>query len=185
MSFFARRRLGSCLFPVALTVILLSSGCDSGINEPEAVTLTRDVSFRFEFGTEDVDGGKIAVIRSMDRVDLGDDLEGFSKDDIVSARVNTVELTRVQPPLLNLNALFREARFLVYLTEEQSAVVAESGSLPAEATGRLTAAPTVEIAEYAADRDFGAMLEVRAQDLPPDDYVVTAQVRLTLTLGGL
>lgn len=158
------------------------AGCDT--MTPEPITLpVKTVEFRFAFHADTVGTGAF-VVPAREAADLEGALEGFAKDEILSARVVGIEVERIEPPLARLGDLAE--RLTVRLTAPGASprLVGESGQLPA--SSRVTFAPaSADVGALLRAASFGAELSVDPRTLASDRYLLSARLNLEIVVEGL
>lgn len=151
---------------------------------PEPVTLpTKTVSFRFVFHSDTLGTGPFEV-RSSSVVDLEGALDGFGKEEILEAEVVGLELERIEPPLVALDAIAEALAVRLTAPGEAERTIGEVRSPPS--APRVTVTPaSVDVAALLRASAFGAVLHVDPQSLPSDRYELSAELRLRVVVEGL
>jgi hypothetical protein len=168
--------------PALLVLIFVVSGCDTLATE-EPVILTVEEEFDFEFNGNEVQAGQ--PILSVDNGDIGFQLGGLSKAEIVSAEVIEVELERGLPLDVNLNAIMTGATLRVQAGGQNSAVVGTLASAPADNNAEMTPG-TANVGAHLAASTFQATLQVTpVGSISNDFHLLTATITFRVTLEGL
>jgi len=167
------------------TVAIVIASCDA-VTDPGAITLqSKTVSFRFEFTADDVSSGDLIDVQSEGSVDLGPELlnDGFTKGEVLSATVTSVELERISPTNVNLN--FLEQASIDFSASGVSArTVAASTSLPDSRTANLSVS-SGDVTAYVVAPSFQAVMRVVPETVPPAGWVLRANVTLRIDVEGV
>lgn len=169
---------------LAIVAILIAS-CDA-VTDPDAITLqSKTVSFRFEFSADGVSSGDLIDAQSEGSVDLGPELlnDGFTKGEVLSATVTSVELERISPTNVNLNFL-QEASIDFSASGISARTVAASTSLPDSRTANLSVS-SGDVTAYVVAPSFRAVMRVVPETVPPAGWVLRANVTLRIDVEGV
>jgi len=184
------------LLLVAAGLALLVAGCDATGSEGTAV-LNADspeppvVEYEFRYTSQDVsnDGQQVDVV-SEGSDDLGTILgrNGFSRSDVVSARVDSVTLRRQSSPTTSgvrpkvFNYLSGATVFLG--TSDRGRRIADDQFDTTRQKIRLRVA-TPDVTEEIRDGSTPAFLRLTASDTVPDADVVDVTVYYQIEVGGV
>lgn len=162
-------------------------GCDTLVEGDETLILQpKNVTFRFEFSSDDLTPGTPIVVQAVQGADLGSALQadGYTKNDVVAARVTAVQLRRVNPLSFNLGALDG----VVLRIQSQGLSSVGIGSLPnppSTNNASMNLGPTRNVEQYVRQASFNGSLEFVPTALPADDYVLEAVVEITIEVEGV
>jgi hypothetical protein len=184
--------LRPALLVLAVGLVALA-GCDSALTDPDVVILTHELTrsgdgsaVSFSFDADDVTVGQSTVLRCGCTVDLDPWLasQGFSRDDIVEATVQSASLTMRLPVLERVDFLERaELRFEA--AGLQPAEVATRSVFPDARDVDLTPVSGRSVRAFAARDEFEPVLVIEAADLQAGaEYEMTVAVTLRLELEG-
>lgn len=174
-------------FGVFVAAAIFLYGCDTLLEDDETLILQpKNVTFRFEFSSDDLTPGQSIVIPSVQAADLGSALQadGYAKSDVVSARVTAVQLRRVNPLQFNLGSIDG----VVLRVQSQGVSAVGIGSLadpPSSNNAPMNLGPTRNVEQFVRQTNFSATLEFVPTVLPADDYVLETVVELTIEVGGV
>ena len=161
-------------------------GCD--VVEGGSIFLQpKEVVFRFEFSSDDLEVGQAVVIPATNSVDLGDDLlaDGFSKGEVLSATVSSATLERINPIGVQMSFL-SEVVVNLQVTGLSATTVARQSSLPDSRTAGLTIQPNINIANYVARSSFGSNISITPVEiLANEDYVLELTLAIRIEVEGV
>lgn len=100
------------VLPLLLLLLIVVAGCDSAAGGNVFLS-PRDVTFEFQVDGGNVTVGQQATANSTGSASLQGNLDGFSLDELVAARVTAVRLRRVSPLSDNLGGLLQSAQVAV------------------------------------------------------------------------
>jgi hypothetical protein len=166
-------------------VMILMASCDA-VTAPEPITLqSKTVSFRFEFTGDGVSPGDLVDMQSEGSIDLGPELldDGFTKGEVLSATVTSVELERISPTNVNLNFL-EEASIGFSASGISARTVAASTSLPDSRTANLSVS-SGDVTAYVVAPSFQAVMSVVPETVPAAGWVLRANVTLRIDVEGV
>lgn len=180
------RYRASFVCAVLLYVGVASSGCDTLAPREPIVLPEKRVTFRFEFNSAGRSVGEPLEVVSNASADLADDLarEGFTKAEIISATVLSVELVRILPVGVNVSFL-SEAGLALRSTGVARRTIARSTALPNDHRATI---PVVDagVTSYVTRPSFEAVLTgIPASLRPNEQYVLEATVRLRIEVEGV
>ena len=166
---------------------LVFYGCDTLTETGETVVLEPppEVTFRFEFSSDDLTPGETAIVSSVNSIDLTQELDafGYEKDEVVFAQVSQASLSRLQPSGFRLSSI---GGFSVRLVAgSSSATVASQGTLPNATSVELGLGPTTNVQTYVRQPSFSAVAEFVPSNLPADDYILTVTLELRIEIEDL
>lgn len=175
---------------VGLTAL---SGCDSALTDPDVVILTHELTrsgdgspVRFSFDADDVTVGQSTVLRCGCTVDLDPWLasQGFSRDDLVAATVQSATLTKISPPLERLD--FLDSAVLRFEAAGlQATEVATRSVFPDAIDVALNPVAGRSVLAFASRDEFEPVLVIEAADLQAGAlYELDVEVTLRLELEG-
>ncbi len=172
---------------VVLLIAFVVSGCDvAGIEEDEA-TLVYDAgagvgdAIVFSFDPAPVETGVLVDISSESSVDVGAFLneQGFGKEDIVSATIQTANLELLFPRGETLD--FLNTAILKLTAEGRTATeVADRTDFPGDDDANLDVRPGRDVAGYLQAGEFRPVLTIDASRL--DEEAEEYELYLVLTL---
>ncbi|GIV59492.1 MAG: hypothetical protein KatS3mg043_0581 [Rhodothermaceae bacterium] len=182
-------------FPVlAVLALLLLTGCDSVGEEGGTIVLRpevsedaegRDISFRFVS-----DGFPVGQLRDVScdcEVDLGPFLQdqGFSKADLVSARLESARLVMLFP--IDEQFDFLDQAILKFEADGLSATeVANRSGFPAAREATLNVLPNRDVTAFLTRNDFEVILQINARELvPSEEYEMALVMTFRLEVEGL
>lgn len=178
-----RRPMGIGVLLVLVAVVLAS--CDA-VTATEPITLqSKTVSFRFEFDSEGVSPGGSVDAQSNADVDLGPELlsDGFTKAEVITATVTSVELERISPTQVNLNFL-EEASIDFAASGISTRTIAGSNSLPDSRTAMLSVT-SANVTTFVVAPSFRAVLNVVPESVPEGEWVLRSNVTLRIDVEGV
>jgi hypothetical protein len=171
---------------VYLLLLVMTSGCDTlDLGGGDTITLTttvRDICFRF---TGITDGASRSVV-SEDGINLASFLlsEGFSKADVVSARVQSAEIRILFPQGQNLS-VFEAANLQLRTGGEGGVSVASSSDLANARNDALTVSTGRDIATLVQAPSFEGLLQLVGAANLQDDFEVTVNLTIAVDVEGL
>lgn len=168
---------------LVLAGLVALSGCDAVGGD--VLTLRKEVDFRFDFSTTGVEAGEELVVDSEGVVDFDDVLspEGFSKGELVSARVESVTLRRVTPLDATLDVFDRIA-FSLSAADLSVPVIAASDDPPTSRDVDLEVlAP--RITEAVVRPMFRGRLTIVPASSGSEQYVLTATMEVIVETEGV
>ena len=169
---------------LALVGVVIAS-CDA-VTATEPITLqSKTVSFRFEFDSDGVTPGGSVGVQSEADVDLGPELlsDGFTKAEVISATVTSVELERISPTTVNLNFL-EEASIEFAASGIAGRSIAGSNSLPDNRTAMLSVT-SANVTTFVVAPSFRAVLNVVPESVPEGGWVLRSNVTLRIDVEGV
>lgn len=171
---------------VYLAILLVTSGCDTlDLVGGDAITLTYstgDLCFRFNGVTS---GGSRTVV-SEDALDLAAFLssEGFTKGDIVGARVRSAEI-RLVFPLGQTLTIFDSADLQLRAVGGASVTVASSDAMANERRDNLDVNATRDVAGVVSAQGFEGVLQLVGAASIQDDIEVTINFTMDVDVEGI
>ena len=169
----------------AAAVLLVLSGCDVIADNP-SIALSHSATFRFEFSSDGRSAGEPFEVRSTSSVNLADDLlaDGFTKGEVLSASVTSVEISRTQPIGVHLSTL-GDVSLGLTATGVARTTIARSASLPDSDDGQL-AVQNASITAFVTAPSFSGVLTIDPASLRANsNYVLTTTVRLRVEVEGV
>ncbi len=171
---------------VYLAILLLTSGCDTlDLVGGDAITLTYstgDLCFRFNGITN---GGSRTVV-SEDALDLEAFLsrEGFTKGDVVGARVRSAEI-RLVFPLGQTLTIFDSVDLQLRAVGGSGVTVASSDAMANERRDNLDVNATRDVAGIVSAQGFEGVLQLVGAAGIQDDIEVTINITMDIDVEGI
>ena len=169
-------RSGSLI--VSLAVLL--TACDT-LTEPEPVVLDAATTFEFRFTVSG--SGAVGPVTSEEAADIGSQLEGFAKGEILAAEVTSVEIRRIQPVGQTLADLLTGAEVQVTTSGTDAATIATATSFPAQTRASLPPQAGVDVGRFLRASQFRARFV--PQGLPSGEYVFETSLEFRIEVEGL
>ena len=163
---------------LAVLMLFVLTGCDV-VGDDEPLVIREEVDFRFEFST-DGQVGETMSVQSNGVINLDDVLfdEGYTRDDVAIANLQSVTVERVQPVGTDLD-VFESIELSLIAQGVNVPTHAESDDLPSDDSAELTVtAPGVS--EVVWEEEFRARLTV----VPTieEEFVVRAVVAMRIDI---
>ncbi len=177
-----------------LVTALLVMGCDSSSSGGDTIflnhELTEDISgspITLAFSADDVATGRLQDIACDCELDIASflDVQGFSKSDIVSARLEAVEIVMLFP--VNERVDFLDQAILKLTAPGISPTeVANTSSFPSSRTGSMDILPNRDIASFLDRPTFGLILQINPATLRAgQNYQMSLILDVRMEVGGL
>lgn len=184
---------------LALLLLITLPGCDTAGEDTATFTLD-PVTFKFPvFDESNADNGEV-TLASESSIDLSSTLRefGFTKSEIVSAKVTSVVLDRqsvgatsdapvqlleTAPPGTKVFDFLNEAEVQLTASGQSTTTVASRvGGFDANLEGETVLDPrTVDVADFVKANTMGGGLTLRLDDLGTDSYRVNVNVTFEVT----
>lgn len=180
---FSRLRLVTLVLSAA--VLMLLPGCDT-TSSPEPITLQPiETTFRFDFASRNLEPDGTLEVPSSASVDLNDLLtEGFSKAEVLSAEVTSVELERLSP-LSDLSLFMRNASFSLQGGTGTPVTVAGLTDFPDAVSADMTLASDTRVTNVVTGSSFSGVLDVDVNAAEEEDFVLLVTVTLQVRVEGV
>ena len=173
---------------------LLLAGCDSSSSGGDTIflnhELTEDISgspITLAFSADEVTTGRLQDITCNCELDVADflDVQGFSKSDIVSARLEAADIVMLFP--VNENVDFLDQAILKLTAPGISPTeVANTCSFPSSRTGSMNVLPNRDIASFLDRPAFGLILQIDPATLRAgQNYQMSLVLTMRLEVSGL
>lgn len=174
-----------CAVALVLMVAISTSSCDA-IIEPRPVDLSATTSFRFEFSTQGVTPGQTLQVQSEESANLQSELDrfGYTKAEVISATVTSVELERINPTSIDLSVL-DEALLAFSASDVSTKNVASSESLPGSRTANLQVGTSSDVTSFVTAPSFRGSLTVVPNTVPQGGFVLRATVTFRIQAEGV
>lgn len=162
--------------------ILWLSGCDT-VQQPELITLTAQETFTFEVNGATLTPNKTTTLFS-EAADVSDQLAGFSRNDIKTATVTSIQLERLQPIGTNLSeAMSTVAIYLEPPSPSPGAIqIGAVADVPDKDQVVIQAQPMGLVAPFLQAGDFRTGLQFQVADTVPDQ-TLRYQLKVTFSIG--
>jgi hypothetical protein len=163
---------------------LYAAGCDT-LGDPGALQLSYEETFEFRVNGSQLQAGQETEVVSQNQVDLSSDLssDGFTTAEVLSARVTSVEIERIQP--LNVDLRFLSAAAFQLRAGSQTREVASRTGFPSDETADLSA-QAVDVAAFIRAPVFRGVLRLTpAQVSAGDQYRLEVRVRFSVDVEGV
>lgn len=170
---------------LAAVVAITTASCDVVATTDPLTLQAKTVSFRFEFDSEGIESGETVEAQSVESVDMGPILsaDGFTKAEVLSATITSVELERISPANVNLD--FLEQAELAFTASGMSRrSIASSASLPASRDAPLSIANS-DVMTFVVAPTFRAVASVVPATVPQAGFVLRANVTLRIRVEGV
>ncbi len=185
-----RTRLHFLLLMTALFVM----GCDSSSSGGDTIflrhELTEDIGgspITLAFSADDLSTGRLQDIICDCELDIASflDVQGFSKSDIVAARLEAAEIVMLFP--VNENVDFLDQAILKLTAPGISPTeVANTSSFPSSRTGSMNILPNRDIASFLDRPTFGLILQIDPATLRAgQDYQMSLVLDMRLEVSGI
>ncbi len=179
---------------VSFCLLLLISGCDSGLSGVDSVFLTAELStdtqaspIRFTFEGGAVETGRLTDVSCGCQLDVAAYLadRGFSKADILSATISSARLVMLFPISERLD--FLETAILKLTAPGNSVTeVAQQSTFPQAREVELTPLAGRDVAGFLDDSTFAPILQIDASRLQAAaDYEIGLVLEIRLELAGI
>jgi len=173
--------------------VLAFSGCDSGSNGDNILTLQIEVSedmngkdIDFTFASDTFQTGRLEDVPCGCNIEIDAFLEsrGFTKSDIQSARLKSARLVMLFPVSERLD--FLSQAILKFESDGLSATeVANQSSFPSAREAGLTILSNRDITSFLTRSNFKAILQIDAQRLlPAEDYDMALVMEIEMDVTG-
>lgn len=172
---------------VYLAILLVTSGCDTlDLVNGDAITLTYtsgDLCFRFNGITS---GGSRTVV-SEDELDLEVFLsrEGFTKADVIDARVRSAEIRLVFPSRPQTLAIFDAVDLQLRATGGSGVTVASTSALADDRRDDLDVNATRDVSGIVSAQGFEGVLQLVGALSIQDDIEVTVNLTIDVDVEGI
>lgn len=177
-----------------LMTALIVMGCDSGSSGGDTIflrhELTEDIGgspITLAFSADDLSTGRLQDIVCDCELDIASflDIQGFSKSDIVSARLEAAEIVMLFP--VNENVDFLDQAILKLTAPGISPTeVANTSSFPSSRTGSMNILPNRDIASFLDRPTFGLILQIDPATLRAgQDYQMSLVLDMRLEVSGI
>lgn len=176
------------LFLLVGLALPLLMGCDSeeGSSDPVTLFVELDDDFRFSFRGSDIQTGRLQDLRCNCQVDISPFLfdQGFSKADIISASVESVQLEMLFPISAQANIL-NQAIVKLEADGVSATEVANQTSFPNSRSASISVLGGRDIAAILARSDFSTILQIDANTLEASrDYEIALVLRFRVEVEG-
>ncbi len=161
--------------PLALAALVTLGACDTA-GDNSVFLSDRDVEFVFRVDGSQLAAGQSKTLTSVATATLQGQLDGFSRDEIVAARVKAARLARVLPPGESLGSLLQQVQ--VGVASGAAQPVASAASLGTGNTQALQTTGT-DVAAILKRETFGAQLTL----VPAKAVTGLVEFKVTLTLA--
>lgn len=180
-------------FLLAMATLIIA-GCDSASPGGDTIFLTHELTeeiggepITLSFSADDVATGRLQDIDCDCELDIASflDVQGFSKSDIVSARLEAAEIVMLFP--VNENVDFLDQAILKLTASGISPTeVANTSSFPASRTGSMNILPNRDIASFLDRPTFGLILQIDPASLRAgQNYQMSLVLKMRMEVSGL
>ena len=181
---------------VALVIafVLVLSGCDTNSLSGESIFLSYEISedadgedIIFAFSTDDIQTGRLVDLRCDCTVDVGEFLQsqGFSKSELVSARLESAQIVMLFPTSEQVDFL-DDAILKLSAPGISPTEVANQSSFPAARQVTMQVLANRDVASFLDSSGFEPILQIEAGELlDDDDYQLSVIFRVRMELEGV